>query len=211
MEILDEILEDSQNTAPTFHPIHERSNRAWYPGNEAASLLIMIATIWEDIETLAKTRAAMPDDHTRKLLMKYVIMELRSLMEVLDRLIGHVMKAEVSSRDTSPPYRGLTQSEHVSTKRVFKEYSSAKKATETKIIHIRNNIAAHRGNIEWPQVMRFWDAVSIETIEPVLNVVPKLFEHVKELDIYEWNRQPADGVIEILGPRIFPKNKDADA
>ena len=210
MRDLDEILRVIPKKPTTFHPVHERSENAWFPGNEAASLLLQCKHIWEDIDSLAKIRSATRNEYSRKLLVKYLIIELRSLMEVFDRLQGYVMKAEVFDPAVKCAYRGLTQSEHAKAKELFKEYSLAKRTTERLIIEIRDNIGAHRGNVNWQQIMQFWDKVSIETIKPVLDVIPRIFEHVRELNIYEWNRYLLDGAIEIIGSRIYPESMHTD-
>lgn len=52
MDALDEIL-DTQTHPGVFHPVHLRDPGAWFPGNEAASLLLQSQYIWEDINHLA--------------------------------------------------------------------------------------------------------------------------------------------------------------
>jgi hypothetical protein len=211
MRDLDELLRCTSKNPPTFHPAHERSESAWFPGNEAASLLLQCRYIWDDIESLAEIRGNIKDAHTRKLLVKYLIIEIRSLIEVLDRLQAHVMKADVFNPETESAYRGLTYAEHAKAKELFKAYSRAKQETERLIIEVRDNIGAHRGNINWQQVMKFWDQVSIETVSPVLKVVPDVFETIKEFNIYEWNRYLPDGAIEFVGSRIYSESMRTDA
>lgn len=211
MDALDEIL-DAQTHPGVFHPVHLRDPQAWFPGNEAASLLLQSQYIWEDIQHLADMRRTTHDEYRKKLLLKYVFIELRSLIEVFDTLQGKVMKAEVfdPADRANRPYRGVTQSESRRAKELYKTYTTAKAATEQAIIQVRNNIGAHRGNVNWQEVMGFWDAISMTAIQPVLDSIPPVFEHVKELNIYEWNRLPRDGAIEIIGSAVYPDDLEPE-
>jgi hypothetical protein len=95
-------------------------------------------------------------------------------------------------------------------KELYKTYTTAKAATELSIIQVRNNIGAHRGNVNWQEVMRFWDEISMTTIQPLLDSIPSVFEYIKELNIYEWNRIPRDGTIETLGTVLYPDDFDPE-
>lgn len=203
--MLDELLAISA-TPEVFHPIRESPPDAWFPGNEAASLAVQCSHIWEDILCLTKIRAATADKYARQLLLKHLVVELRSLLEVFDRLQSHVMRAEVYEPGASNPWRGLTLEEHARARALYKEYAGAKRQTERAIIDIRDNIGAHRGNLDWQQVRRFWSLVTVETIAPVLDVVPRVFDLVKDLNIYEWNRRFPDGSTAVLGSRIHPES-----
>ena len=154
-------------------------------------------------------RVATEGVYARKLMIKYLIIEIRSLIEIIDRLRAQVMKAPVFNPTKESVWRGITEAEHQRSRELFKEYSSVKLSVEGSIIQIRDNIGAHRGNVDWQQVMRFWDEISMETVSPLLEVVPRVFEHVKELDIYEWNRTPVDGVIEFIGGTLRPESRQA--
>lgn len=202
MDTLDDILDVPANAV--FHPVHQRSERAWFPGNEAASLVVQCKHIWEDISALAAMHREIQDRYRSKLLLKCLFVELRSLLEVFDRLQALVMKAIVFDPAKERPWRGIMIDERQRANLLYKQYSSAKASTERMILDVRNNIGAHRGNINWSEVMAFWDAVTIDALAPLLEVIPKVFEHVKDLNIYEWNRLPKEGVVEILGSQIFP-------
>ena len=211
MDALDEIL-DAQTHPGVFHPVHLRDPEAWFPGNEAASLLLQSQYIWEDINHLADMHRKTQDGYRKKLILKYVFIELRSLIEVFDTLQGKVMKAEVfdPADRASRPYRGVTLVESRHAKELYKTYTTAKAVTELSIIQVRNNIGAHRGNVNWQEVMRFWDEISMTTIQPLLDSIPSVFEYIKELNIYEWNRIPRDGTIETLGTVLYPDDFDPE-
>lgn len=112
---------DSSNTSisnlieevsiPTFHPIHERSQDAWFPGNESASLLIAIQHAWGDIERLSKLKKQTSDPYDKKLLLKYIVIEVRSLIVLMNRLQAKVMSADTYESNQKPLYRGISSKE----------------------------------------------------------------------------------------------------
>jgi hypothetical protein len=211
MDALDEIL-GTKAIADVFHPVHQRDPCAWYPGNETASLLLQSQHVWEDILHLAGLIQATSDDYRKKLMLKYVFVELRSFLQVFDRLQSKVMQAIVFDPldRENRPHRGITHEEFDQARNLYKPYAAAKTATERDIIQIRNNIGAHRGNLNWQEVMHFWDEISPETIRLLLDTIPPVFAHIKELNIYEWNRSPRDGTIEILGAVLYPDDLEPD-
>ena len=202
MKSLDELLSFANRPPRMFHPVHQRSERAWFPGNEAASLVVQWKHIWEDVSCLCEMHNVTVSSYERKLLIKYAVVEMRSLTEVIDRVRRVVMYATVFNPRLEAAYRGITEQELVTVKQLFKEYSTTKASTERLILEIRNNIGAHRGNIQWQAVMAFWDAITKEVLAPLMTVIPEMFEVIKELNIYEWNRSLQEGTIEFLGGRI---------
>jgi hypothetical protein len=202
MSTIEELITEAAKHNRTFHPIDAPTGLVWFPGNEAAALAIQSTHIWDDIIHLIEMRSSQGDKYRRRLILKYVVVELRSLMEVTDRLQSHVMKAPVIGLETSTPWRGITLEERREAKSLYKEYSLIKKKSEALIIGIRDNIGAHRGNLDWRETGSLWESISVDQIQPLLDILPRVFAHIKELDIFEWNRTPEDGVIEILGPPI---------
>lgn len=205
MEALDEIINSERIEPKTFHPVHERDPSAWFPGNEAASLVIQINHVWDDLLSLVKLRNNSGDEYSKKLLIKYAIIEVRSLIELFDRLQILAMKANIFDPKEKQGWREITDEEHKKTKELLKVYSLAKKQVEKDIIDIRNSICAHRGNLDWQQVMKFWDSVTPELINPILKAIPPAFDYIKELDLYEWNRIPRNGLVEFIGTVIRPE------
>jgi len=192
-----------------FHPIWQRSQAAWFPGDEKTSALIAGEHIWDDILRLSKIRSRCRDEYDRKLLLKYICIELRSLIEVMDKLQAAVMSAEVYEAGTKPLWRGITTEDREVARHLWKKYSAAKKQVENDLINIRNRIAAHRdfsynskeieGVTGWNLVMLLWDRLETDLFHDLLASIPPAFNHAKDLNIFEWNRRPEDGVIEILG------------
>jgi hypothetical protein len=202
---IDDILHYERKEPKTFHPVKERNGDAWFPGNEAASLVIQIRHIWEDISELHNIYKIQNDEYVKKLLLKYVVVELRSLIEVFDRLQAIVMRAEIFDPNEKQGWRELTQEEYDEAKSLLKEYSNAKKVTLQNIINIRNEVGAHRGNIDWTQVMEFWDKITTETIRPLVDIFPSVFDYIKSLDLFDWNRVSKDGIYHSIGARLRPE------
>jgi hypothetical protein len=205
METLDEFIAAERRGLKTFHPVHERNQDAWFPGNEAASLIIQICHIWEDLEALRAIRSKEKDGYSKKLLLKYAVIEVRSIVEVFDRLQAIVMRTPTFDSKERQGWREITVREKEKAKELLKKYSHAKKQASQMITDIRNNICAHRGNLDWHQVMAFWDSVTPELINPVLGAIPEAFDYIKGLDLFEWNRIPEEGIIEFIGPQLRPE------
>jgi hypothetical protein len=205
MKALDELLEAEKDSFKVFHPVHQRDGDSWYPGNDAASFLIQCLHIWEDITILVGIDKKLKPDYHKKLILKYVLIELRSLIEVFDKLASRAMSAGVFDPNERQGWREITVEEHEKTKQLLKNYSLAKKRTVRMIIDIRDNIGAHRGNINWQDTMRFWDNLTPELLSPLLDSIPPAFDHIKELDLYEWNCSPTPGIITFIGPQLRPE------
>lgn len=206
MEKLDEFIKPSESRAPSrFHPVHERGETSWSPGCEASSLIIQADHIWEDLTCLSKVYKSENNEYTKKLILKYVVVELRSLIEIVDRIQTHVIKTPVFDPKEKQGWREITQEEKDKTRSLFKEYSKAKSEVERLIIDIRNQIGAHRGNINWQDVMKFWDSITPDITNPILATIHPALEHARELDLYEWNRRTERGTIQVIGSQLRPE------
>jgi hypothetical protein len=195
---------NEQSVMRVFHPVHERSRTAWFPGDEGTSILVAVPHVWEDIERLGRLKGQAQDPYDRKLLLKYVIIEVRSLIELMNALHAKVMSADTYDVSQEPLYRGTSSAERATAREYWSKYSNAKKAVENDIIAVRNKIAAHRDFSEWQVVMALWDKLDGKLISTLLETVPAAFNHAKGLNIFEWNREPEPGVIEILGGPVGP-------
>jgi hypothetical protein len=202
--------DNEESVMRVFHPVHERSETAWFPGDEGTSLLVAIPHVWDDIQRLSGLRAQVRDPYDRKLLLKYVFIEVRSLTELMDALHAKVMSAETYDERQEPLYRGISSAERAAAKDHWAKYSNAKKAVEDDIIAVRNKIGAHRDSIDWRVVTTLWDKLDENVISALLDTIPAAFNHAKDLNIFEWNRKPEPGVIEILGGPVGPWHFDEE-
>ena len=207
MENIDDILDSSKWHEPSaFHPVNNREDMtAWFPANEAASLVIQLDYIWDDISYLEQIYKKTSDDYEKKLMIKYITVEIRSYVQLLDKLQAIVMKAPVFNPSKKQGYRELTHDERSEAIKLFGSYSDAKKLTSEKIRKIRNNIGAHRSNINWEEVMSFWDELKPDVVNPLLRTMPKVFNYIKDLDLYEWTRITEKGNKSIIGTAIRPE------
>lgn len=220
---MDNDLNNQMPESSVFHPVWQRSATAWFPGDEKTSALIAGEHIWDDILRLNKIRLRCRDGYDRKLILKHICIELRSLIEVMDKIQSAVMSSEVYEVEERPLWRGISTEDRDIAKRLWKNYSTAKKQVENDLINIRNRIAAHRdfsynskkieGVTGWHLMMLLWDKLEIELFEDLILSIPPAFNHAKDLKIYEWNRMPEDGVIEFLGGPLskwdFPNSSEA--
>lgn len=108
MPTIEELFAEAEKDNKTFHPVDSRTGLVWFPGNLAAGLAVQTTHIWDDIVHLIKIRRPQRDEYRRKLLLKYIVIELRSLIEVMDRLQGEVMRAAVIEPSKERPWRGIT-------------------------------------------------------------------------------------------------------
>lgn len=195
--------ESSGPETPVFNPATMRDPDAWFPGNDAAALAVHIDHAYRDIICLAAVRKSQPDQYTRKLLLKYVLIELREILPLVERLQAVVMQAPVVSPGDALAWRSLTPDESRQAKAVFKQFNREKNRLEGKLVEIRNRIGAHRSVDPWEDVIRSWDELEPQLMQPLLDAIPPFFNFVRVLDIYEWNRWPQPDAVEIWGGRIL--------
>lgn len=84
MDELDEIISAIRKEPKTYHPVRERDKTAWFPANEAASLVIQLRHIWDDLKVLSVIHQERETHYEKQLILKYVVIEVRSLIEVFD-------------------------------------------------------------------------------------------------------------------------------
>lgn len=191
------IMEGEKNAPSMFHPVHERNGGTWFPSNEAGSIASIISHTWEDIHCLFRIRKNSKTDYERKLLFKYIIIELHSMLEQIEKLQGIIFSLAKGGASRNMPNGYISKTEAEEIKVLFKKYYTIKKEVGKEIFKIRNKIGAHRGNQPWINIMELWDKLAPDTFKPLLNVIPELFDAIKKLDIYDWTRSHEDGSIEI--------------
>jgi hypothetical protein len=132
-----------------------------------------------------------------------VIIEVRSLIDLMDRLRAKVMSVDTYEPGQKPLYRGISSEERAAACEHWSKYSDARKAVED-IIAVRNKIGAHRDVSEWQVVMSLWDKLDAKLISKLLDTIPAAFNQAKDLNIFEWSREPEPGVLEIIGGPVGP-------
>lgn len=197
-EEFEKLLKEAEDNAPPmFHPVYERDKGAWFPSNEAGSIASIISHTWEDILCLFKIRKNTKTDYEKKLVFKYIVVELRSVIEQIDKIQGIIFTLIKGASKGNVPSGYISEAEAEEIKSLFKKYHGIKKDAEKDIVEIRNNIGAHRGSQPWENIMELWDKLEPEAFKPLFAVIPELFKAITKLDIYDWTRIPEDGSIEI--------------
>jgi len=204
---LQKLLEDATaNAPPMFHPVHDRSEGAWFPSNEAASLVVLISHAWEDLGYVLNIRHRAKKEYEKRLLFKYALIELRSIVEQLEKLQAIIFQVTSNTPAEGNLHGYISKEEEDILRSLFKKYNSAKKRVEDDLISIRNKIGAHRGTHPWDEIMNLWDKLEPQSFITLVSEIPRLFEYLRKLDIYDWTRIPEEGVIEICcsGLKIDP-------
>jgi hypothetical protein len=122
-----------------------------------------------------------PEGHYEaKLLTKFAVVELLSLDDHINRLVGLAL-----SGTTGYP---VTQAKLDEVKGLYGEYTRARKPSESSLREIRNKLAAHRDPLDLFAIAKIWDGIDAATVATIVKPVPGLFECLKSLHIYEWTK-----------------------
>lgn len=197
-----------------YVPVYNEASEAWYPCNRAAQLLVHLNHIWSDITTLNNLRMGKnTDDVTDKLLFKYIVIEFLSLLEPLKELQQIVIKSPRLIRGKPAPWRFITKRELIETKRLTKEFWRCFGPFQRELYGIRNEIGAHRGFSDLASIQILWQRLKVEQYMAAMNNFLPLFDHFKELNVYEWSRSfgEQDGKIALstFGTLIITPWEDA--
>ena len=193
---IEEILKEVEENASTvFHPLYERSRNAWVPSNQAGIVASMISHAWEDIHCLSKIRAKTEDDYEKKLLLKYMVVELRSILEQMDTLQGIVFQI-IKGGCEHHGYVSNEESQKITA--LFKKYHKIKSVVEKDLVAIRNKIGAHRSQHPWDEIMELWDKLDSEIFKDIFEFMPEIFAYLIKLDIYDWSRSVQENSVDII-------------
>lgn len=191
----------------TFHPIRSRDRyKNWHPANEAANLIVHISHTWEDLNCLKRILKERDNTYEKKLLFRYCLIEIKSLLDLFDKLQPIVMKRPVYSKTEEIEWRGLLVEEKKKVKRLFKIYHEARDKIYSDLRDMRNKISAHRDVDSWDDIIALWDKLDYSNVNPLLKTIPPLFNYVKDLDIYEWSAELEEGIFTAIGPKINPQD-----
>ena len=172
-----------------FVPVYNESRESWFPCNRAAELVVQLNHIWSDIATVNNVRLKeVSNSVADKLLVKYMVIEFLSLVDVFKELQGIVMRSPRLIRGKPAPMRYITKSEYLETKRLIKDFWRAFQAVEKQLRDIRNEIGAHRSFFSLSLSEGLWARLDINLYLVVINKFIAVFEFVTKLNIYEWSR-----------------------
>jgi len=183
MNKIEKALEEAEKySPPMFHPVSERSKDAWFPANLVGRVASRISHIWEDILCLVELRKKVKTDYEKKLLFKYIVIELTSILEELKALQGEIFKKTKNNPSFTNQQRRQIEIH-------FKEFHIVKNKFEKDLVAIRNNIGAHRGEQSWIDIMELWDKLDPDIFMEIFIILPKLFNFLLKLDIYDFTRK----------------------
>ena len=185
-----------------FSPVKEVDPGAWRPANRAAELVVRILHTGEDFERLSKIRSGTDDPYDQKLLLKFLVIEMISLVEQFDELRTIAMRAQVGDPGERAWF-GVTKEEHATAKSAFSAYQIQKKKVEKTLRAVRNGIAAHRES-SWNAWIQHWTELEPALLLPLYETIRVAFEFVRQLDLYSWAREPEAGVIHLTGAMLGP-------
>jgi hypothetical protein len=184
-----------------FDPLDPTDDEVWFPGTAVTSQAVNCQHIWEDISCLLELRTASTNVHARKLLLKYVVMDVYSMFPALDVLHATIMEAETYTPPEQQPFRGISIGEKETAKKLWSAYSKARKAAEKPLRTIRNKIAAHRDVSDWQIWKQHWEQLKPDLVNDLLANIPPVVNHAKDLNIFDWNISHDDGTMTFLsGP-----------
>jgi len=181
---------------PIYDPFNKRGPTYYHPANDAAINLIAIQLIYRDIEVLFLLYKEAKENHVKKLIAKYIIIEILSA----DRYICNLVNKIVSGTTGYIIESDLL----LKVKKLYKQYKDAKKKKQNDLIAIRNKLGAHRDQLDLLTISELWDKIDFKAISEIVRTVPPLFNFIKDLNVYCWTKKGYDEneeeVIAIIQP-----------
>jgi len=169
---------------PIYDPFSERGPTFYHPANEAAMHLIAIRLIYRDIEKLASFYIGSSDTYTKKLMAKYIIIEIISVDSHIVGLANKIISGQ-TGYEIEPNL--LTRA-----KELYKEYKDTRKKKWFDLKDIRNRLGAHREQLDLLTISKLWDKIDIKVIRQIVSSIPPLFNFLKGLNVYYWSKRGQD-------------------
>jgi len=169
---------------PIYDPFGERGPTFYHPANEAAMHLIAIQLIYRDIEKLASLYRGSTDTYTKKLIVKYIIIEIISVNNHIVGLANKIISGQ-TGYEIEPNL--LTTA-----KGLYKQYRDTRKKNWSELKDIRNKLGAHREHLDLLTISKLWDKIDIKVIGQIISCIPPLFNFVKGLNVYCWTKRGQD-------------------
>ncbi|MBI1803117.1 MAG: hypothetical protein HYR77_01490 [Ignavibacteria bacterium] len=177
---------------PIFDPFGERGATHYHPTNSAAIHLVAIQLTYRDIARLQRIYSRSRNRYTKKLICKYVIIELVSIDAHITSLANDVISGKVGYK--------ISDSDLVEIKKVYKEYKAARKPKWSQLQAVRNRLGAHRDSLDLLTVSKLWDQVDTEAINTILRAVAPMLRLLMKLNVYTWSKSHRSGIISFIQP-----------
>jgi hypothetical protein len=188
---------------PIYDPFGERGPTFYHPANEAAEHLIAIQLIYRDIEKLSNMYKESKDSYTKRLLAKYMIIEILSIDSHIISLANKIISGQ-TGYEIEP--NALTKA-----KELYKQYKNIRKKKWHELKTIRDKLAAHRDQLNLITISKLWDNIDIKAISEIVNSIPPFFNFLKNLNVYCWTKTGQDEkgneIIAIIQPLEYSKIK----
>lgn len=176
-----------------FHPAHGNDQPVkWKPVNDEAKLLLDISHAWNDLVFLMRMRKSTNDDYEKKVLFRYCLIELKSVLDLFEALQSMIMQKPVYAEGEERRRAGLSEQEREKAEDLFKEYHRARNECDEKLSTVRGAIAAHRDTDSWRHAIKLWGKLEPINFSELFETIPPLFEHIKKLDLYAWSFEFGD-------------------
>lgn len=198
-----------------YHPGVDDSN-AYRPGNELASEYTALQVLWKNFITLFERAKGDSDSYSRKLTLKFAVVELRSFLDALPRF-GPLVAAV-------PPHDGkfprsfvcLTQDERSAFERKAKELNTAKKELLNTLTKVRNSLGAHmsqpllkgvsaqkpKESLSWQELESLWQLLEPRMFLSIARAGHAFLAAAKHLPLYEFYRYETPKRIRVHVPAI---------
>lgn len=214
------IISDESLTGEIFHPGKPDAFN-WQAGNSAASTLQGVRSVWSNLAHYVNS-AKNFDGYERKLQYKAALCELKILIDVLKPFHNFIMQHKVIDSEGIKREISISSNEKKVLGEKYKLYIKNKNVVESKLLEIRNNIAAHfadpkikidkqtsktirvgiRKALLWSEIETLWDGLNILDFVDVIMSIQDYLDFASNLDVYEFYRIEPDGVIRTYVPMV---------
>ncbi len=185
---------------PIFDPFGDRGATHYHPVNEAAIHLVALQLIYRDIVRLHRLYSRLKVRYTKKLICKYIIIELVSLDTHTARLANDIISGKVGHK--------VEDNELDEIKQLYKQYKEARKPKWFQLAAVRNKLGAHRDSLDLLTVSKLWDQIDTDAINRLLEAFAPMLSFLMKLNVYEWSKKHRTGIVSFIQPldpsKIFP-------
>ena len=177
-----------------YDPFRTQTEDDWYPANDLARNLLLLRLRWEDITALAAIRSRTQDTDERKLLTKYLALEIFALHDIVKRVQSLVFQpdADMAHPEVLPRLRKTMRAYN----REFREFSGL-------FTKVRNQLVAHSKDLQPTEIKELWDRLEPGALEPILRVMPTVFECLRDVGLDVWSKSGTRGTIRLAFPLGF--------
>ncbi|MFG6463717.1 hypothetical protein ACG04Q_19240 [Roseateles sp. DXS20W] len=207
-------IADKDFMGDIYHPGKEDPH-AYKPGNELASEYTRLRVLWTNFATLYEKAKQESDSYTRKLTLKFAVVELRSFVDALPH-IGTLIE-RLPSHDGKFPraFVCLTSEERESFRKKAKALQKAKKEL-VKLSEMRNAVGAHmskpklhgaaisnpKEEVRWAEIEELWQRLEPRMFVDIAHAGTAFLTCVQHLPVHEFYRFESPSRIRCHVPMI---------